>query len=316
MSGTRVAVVTGSNKGIGSAIVKELCSKFDGHVYLTARDEVRGKAAVQELNKLGLHPKFHQLDIDDEASVIRLRDYLKTNYGGLDVLVNNAAITSHATITDEVFEDLVGTMKTNYFDTNKACNILFPILRDHARVVNISSCFAHLSLMTMKAPGVKANEELKAKLASNLTEDEIGALMESFLESVKKGDYAERGWPTCPFLVYCVSKMAITALTRTQQRRFDQDSRQDILVNCAHPGYVDTDMSYHTGPLSPDQGAAAPSWLALLPKNADGPKGAYVWFNKEIVDWVNGPVPKCAGLDLLLNMWDGNTSAAEILGTI
>ena len=48
--------------------------------------------------------------------------------------------------------------------------------------------------------------------------------------------------------------MAITALTRTQQRRFDQDSRQDILVNCAHPGYVDTDMSYHTGPLSPDQG--------------------------------------------------------------
>ena len=38
-------------------------------------------------------------------------------------------------------------------------------------------------------------------------------------------------------------------------------------------------------------GAAAPSWLAMLPKNADEPKGAYVWFNKEIVDWVNGPVP-------------------------
>jgi len=314
MSGTRVAVVTGSNKGIGSAIVKELCSKFDGHVYLTARDEVRGKAAVQELNKLGLHPKFHQLDIDDEASVIRLRDYLKTNYGGLDVLVNNAGVTSEANIMEAAFEAVAATMQINFFDTKRVCNILFPILRDHARVVNLSSCVAHLSLLTMKAPGVKANEELKVKLASNLTEDEIGALMESFLESVKKGDYAERGWPTCSWLVYCVSKMGITALTRTQQRQFDQDSRQDIIVNSVHPGYVVTDMTKQTGTLSVEEGAAAPSWLAMLPKNADEPKGAYVWFNKEIVDWVNGPVPECSAFTILVQMWDDHTSLNALLG--
>ena len=44
--------MTGGNKGIGLAIVRELCSKFDGIVYLTARDEGRGKAAVQELEKV------------------------------------------------------------------------------------------------------------------------------------------------------------------------------------------------------------------------------------------------------------------------
>ena len=38
----RVAVVSGSNKGIGFAIVRALCKKFDGDVFLTSRDEVEG----------------------------------------------------------------------------------------------------------------------------------------------------------------------------------------------------------------------------------------------------------------------------------
>ncbi len=38
-------------------------------------------------------------------------------------------------------------------------------------------------------------------------------------------------------------------------------------------------------------GAIAPSWLALLPPNVEKPKGGYIWFDKTIVDWVNGPVP-------------------------
>ncbi|EEC02400.1 carbonyl reductase, putative [Ixodes scapularis] len=57
-----------------------------------ARDEKRGKAAVKELEQMLLHPKLHQLDIDDPGSVLKLRDHLKDTYGGLDVLVNNAGI--------------------------------------------------------------------------------------------------------------------------------------------------------------------------------------------------------------------------------
>ena len=48
--------------------------------------------------------------------------------------------------------------------------------------------------------------------------------------------------------------MGITALTRTQQRQFDQDSRQDIIVNSVHPGYVVTDMTKQTGTLSVEEG--------------------------------------------------------------
>ena len=51
-----------------------------------------GEAAVAELNKEGLSPKFHQLHIDDETSVPTLAKFLKETYGGVDVLVSNAAI--------------------------------------------------------------------------------------------------------------------------------------------------------------------------------------------------------------------------------
>ncbi|XP_048070934.1 carbonyl reductase [NADPH] 1-like isoform X2 [Ursus arctos] len=91
-SASRVALVTGANKGIGFAIVQQLCRQFPGDVVLTARDEARGRAAVQQLQAEGLSPRFHQLDIDDLQSIRVLRDFLRKEYGGLDVLVNNAGI--------------------------------------------------------------------------------------------------------------------------------------------------------------------------------------------------------------------------------
>ena len=84
--------MTGSNKGIGYAIVRGLCKQFKGDVVLTARNEDLGKKAVQSLNEEGLSPKFHQLDITDQASIGRFGDFIKNTYGGLDVLVNNAGI--------------------------------------------------------------------------------------------------------------------------------------------------------------------------------------------------------------------------------
>ncbi|XP_070323055.1 carbonyl reductase [NADPH] 3 isoform X2 [Odocoileus virginianus] len=89
---TRVALVTGANKGIGFAIARDLCREFPGDVVLTARDEARGRAAVQQLQAEGLSPRFHQLDIDDLQSIRALRDFLRKEYGGLNVLVNNAGI--------------------------------------------------------------------------------------------------------------------------------------------------------------------------------------------------------------------------------
>lgn len=59
---------------------------------VAARDLDRGKAAVVELEKEGLHPKFHQLDIDDLDSIAKFKKFLQDTYGGLDILINNAGI--------------------------------------------------------------------------------------------------------------------------------------------------------------------------------------------------------------------------------
>lgn len=172
--------VTGSNKGIGFGIVKELCVKFDGVVYLTSRDASRGKAATENLEKLGLKPHFHQLDIDDESSVLKFRNYLQTTYGGLDVLVNNAAIAYKMAATEPFSEQATVTLRTNFFNTYRACNILFPILKPHARVVNVSSSAGHL----LRIPGQNdVAAALKAQLSSSsLTYEELVKLMEDFVE--------------------------------------------------------------------------------------------------------------------------------------
>lgn len=174
--------MTGSNKGIGLQTVKELCQKFEGVVYLTSRDEQRGKAALEECRKLGLRPQYHQLDVEDESSILRLRDHLRDTYGGLDVLVNNAAILlPFRNGNPQMFaEHAEATIKTNFFGLYQVCQILFPILRPHARVVNLTSMLGHLSQINGTDA---AAAELRAKLASpDLTYDELTSLMQNFVE--------------------------------------------------------------------------------------------------------------------------------------
>lgn len=100
MSARKVALVTGSNKGIGLAVVRALCKQYDGDVYLTARDAGRGTAAVEGLKAEGLAPLFRQLDINDLESVRAARDFFKAQYGGVDVLINNAGIAFKSKSSD------------------------------------------------------------------------------------------------------------------------------------------------------------------------------------------------------------------------
>jgi (+)-neomenthol dehydrogenase len=83
----RIAVVTGGNKGIGF----EVCQQLAGRgitVVLTARDEAKGTAAVENLRELGLSGViFHPLEVTDGSSIDRLADFLKNRFGRLDILV-------------------------------------------------------------------------------------------------------------------------------------------------------------------------------------------------------------------------------------
>jgi carbonyl reductase 1 len=267
METARVAVVTGSNKGIGFAIVRGLCKQFQGHVYLTARDEGRGKEAIAELEKEGLHPKFHQLDIEDTKSVENLKQFLQKTYGGLDILVNNAGFAFKQSATEPFSQQAEFTIGINYWGTLNVCKALFPILRSHARVVNVSS-FVSLGALNRCSP------DLQKQLRACKTVDEVSAFMKKFVEATKKDDHKNQGWPET---AYGVSKIGVTLASVIQQHDVDQDkSRSDIIVNAVCPGYVATDMSSHKGPKTIDEGADTPLYAALLSPGAADPRGKFI----------------------------------------
>uniref|UniRef100_A0A3B4BDL4 carbonyl reductase (NADPH) n=1 Tax=Periophthalmus magnuspinnatus TaxID=409849 RepID=A0A3B4BDL4_9GOBI len=248
---TKVAVVTGSNKGIGLSIVRALCKQFEGDVYVTARDKTRGEEAVKTLASEGLKSKFHQLDINDINSIIKAAAFFKDTYGGVDVLVNNAGIAFKGDSSDQL--------------------LYLKLL-----VVNISSFMASRTLN-------QCSKELQARFRSeDITEDELVELMKRFVEKTKSDQHKEDGWPQT---AYGVSKTGLTVLSMILARRLSKERPQDnILLNACCPGWVRTDMAGDKAPKSPDEGAITPVYLALLPPGATEPHGRFV-SDKEVQKW-------------------------------
>ncbi|XP_069129038.1 carbonyl reductase [NADPH] 1-like [Argopecten irradians] len=276
MSTTKsVAVVTGSNKGIGLQIVKGLCQKFDGDVYLTARNEELGLQAAQTLKAEGLDPKFYQLDITDVLSINRLRDHIQNEYGGLDILVNNAGIAFKKNTDSPFSEQARVTCRVNFFSQVDVCDALFPLLRPNARVVNMSSVAAQWSI-------VKCSADIQARLkdAANTT-PKLKAMVQEFVEAAQNGEHIKQGWAD---MAYGVSKIAMTILTFIQHRELCKDSRRGIIINCCCPGYVKTDLTSNQGQKTPEQGADTPLYLALLPPTTTSPSGEFV-SDREILKW-------------------------------
>lgn len=279
MTSRKVAVVTGSNKGIGYAIVKGLCEKFDGDVYLTARDSGRGQAAVKELEALGYKPLFHQLDISDQKSIDTFRNYLKTKHGGLDVLVNNAAIAFQRNSTAPISVQAAESIRVNYYGTLAVCEALFSLLRENGRVVNISSSFGHLS--RIKSADLRA-EFLDPKLIVH----GLNKLMDRFVEDVRENKNYQEIWDDSD-VAYVVAKVGLSCLSFIQQRNFDaEEPKRNISANSVHPGYILTDMTAEMAKRFPDtqsveEGAKAPLFLALEANL----KGKYVWKDCQVKDW-------------------------------
>ncbi|CAK9164983.1 unnamed protein product [Ilex paraguariensis] len=264
-SGKRCAVVTGANKGIGLEICRQLASNGI-KVISTARDEKRGVEAVGKLKASGLlDVVFHQLDVKDPDSIASLAKFVETNFGKLDILVNDENAHLVNRVMQQSYEKAEACIRTNYYGTKSMTEAFLPLLQlsNSARIVNVSSIYGQLQFIY--------NDMVKAELENleSLTEEKIDQLLLMFLKDFEEDKLQANGWPLT-VSAYKVSKAVINAYTRLVAKKFP-----NILVNCVHPGLVKTDISSNYGNLSPEEGARAPVMLALLPD--DGPSGLYFY---------------------------------------
>lgn len=291
----RVALVTGGNRGMGFEICRQLASS-GLTVVLTARSETQGAEAARELRGLGLPDVVsHQLDVTEPTSAARLADFVRTKFGKLDVLVNNAGIMG---VTMEIGDDeaavkemMVGKdqneiaewlkqrttqsaeqaeecVRINYHGTKTVTEALLPLVQSSSssssgRIVNVTSSFGLLRFFS--------GEELRQELSSvdTLTTQRLDELSALFLEDYRSGRLEPRGWPTDRvYAAYQASKALVSAYTRVLAR-----DNPVLRVNCVHPGYVQTEMNRNTGDLTAAEGARVSVAVALADQG--GVTGAY-----------------------------------------
>lgn len=145
----KVALVTGGNKGIGFEIVRGLAQK-GAIVLLGARDRGAGEAAVEILQSEGLDVRFLPIDVNDPESVATAAIRIGADFGHLDILVNNAAISpEHGVPPSEADPKLLrDTYETNVFGLVSVTQAMLPLLRsaEAGRIVNMSTGLASLKL--------------------------------------------------------------------------------------------------------------------------------------------------------------------------
>jgi NAD(P)-dependent dehydrogenase (short-subunit alcohol dehydrogenase family) len=135
---TKLALVTGANKGIGYEIALSLSTTHKFHVLVAARKQQEGEQAVESIKNKGGSVEFIQLDVTDDKTIEAARDTIAKKYGKLDVLINNAGLISKS---ESLRTNLQETYNVNVFGPAVLIETFTELLEksDHPRIVNVSS---------------------------------------------------------------------------------------------------------------------------------------------------------------------------------
>ncbi|KAH9327211.1 hypothetical protein KI387_007389, partial [Taxus chinensis] len=227
-----VAVVTGSSRGIGLETAR-LLAKEGLTVVFTARNPHTGPALLNDLGYPNVH--FHQLDVQSDESVSDFALWLRQNFNGIDILINNAGIggvkidwelwasqginvrmmIGNPSFTEGITQDyqtIRTCIETNYFGAKRMVKALLPLMKPSpfgSRIVNVSSIEGLLKHL--------GNEALRLQLADveNLKEETIDAFVNNYLHDVQSGQVEGKGWASWIWGgFYRISKIALNAYTR------------------------------------------------------------------------------------------------------
>ncbi|HWE03364.1 MAG TPA: SDR family oxidoreductase [Tepidisphaeraceae bacterium] len=238
---SKVALITGANKGLGLESARGL-GKLGATVIIGCRDLAKGEGAVKALLADGVaDARAFRLEVTSTKDHQRAADYLQSEFGKLDILINNAGVmldeidfgpggaNSTVTVSSKVLRD---TFDTNFFDVVALTQTLLPLIKQSpaGRIVNLSSILGSLTLHADKTSDI----------------------------------YNMKGF------AYDASKTALNAFTVHLAHAL-RDTK--IKVNSAHPGWVKTDMGGPNAPMDLADGGKTSVQLATLPD--DGPTGGF-----------------------------------------
>jgi NAD(P)-dependent dehydrogenase (short-subunit alcohol dehydrogenase family) len=138
----KIALVTGSNKGLGKG-VSSLLLKEGCQVIMTSRNFEKGQMVYSELSRNNSKVDYHQLDISNLESIRKAIAYVDSKYGKLDILINNAAINYdqwHNALNADL-DECRNTIEVNLFGQWMMIQEAYPLLKrsSSGRIVNVSS---------------------------------------------------------------------------------------------------------------------------------------------------------------------------------
>jgi NAD(P)-dependent dehydrogenase (short-subunit alcohol dehydrogenase family) len=247
-----VALVTGANQGIGLQIAKDLVA-HGFTVLVGSRDFERGEAAAKEV---GPGARALQLDVTNRASITAAAEWVRNEFGRLDVLVQNAAISNTRKLPGQSIEE--------YAKTTRPSNVSL----DEMRAVWDTNVFGVLAVYQAMLP---------------LLRETPGARIVNVSSGV--GSLTTNSDPAFPYRaifgpVYPASKTALNALTLAMALELEPEG---IKVNAVSPGFTKTNLNGYAGTETVEEGAREAVRVALLGR--DGPTGRFTRWQNENIPW-------------------------------
>ncbi|XP_047988389.1 uncharacterized protein LOC125227995 [Leguminivora glycinivorella] len=265
---TTVAVVVAADSNLGYQVLKKLTKTYKGKIYFTTEDESIGYNILRTLEKNATNLHYYRVDITYTKSIINFRHYIQDQNERIDLIINNTDYVqtekklSHA-------EKVKRTLSVNFYGYINFGKLVYPLLVENAKVVNVSGPAGLLATIE--------NEAIRKRISDpNLTEDELVAVIQDYEEACRRGIEKTEGWGLS---VQAVSKVALNAVTFLQHREW---SSKGIVINCVNPGSLNTKDERKSTKVFQD-GAKAILYLALeAPLSI---KGNFVWSNYSVIEW-------------------------------
>jgi len=198
----KVAVITGAGSGIGRAIAEAFAAEGSS-VVVADLDDGAADVVTQGIQSAGGVALTVKVDVSDAAEVDRLAATTLERFGRVDVLCNNAGVSTFNLISDQTLDDWRWVVGVNFWGVVHGVHTFVPIMRDQgtpAHIVNTASIAGLLSGVAFIGPYcatkvavVSISETLAQELAIDQTPIGVSVLCPSSVDT--KVMESERGRP-------------------------------------------------------------------------------------------------------------------------